>query len=220
MANVRVLGISSSPRASGNTAILVEECLRGAESIGEVETRYLSLRGKRISPCIACDKCNTDGVYCVLRDKMADVYDALIWSNAMVLGTPVYMQTLNAQMKAMLDRCRPIGRKLGNKLRFKIGGAIAVGAGRNHGQEYALSAIQDFFNIEGMASIGGFNGSTGLSGVALAPGRVLDDYVQSELYGNNSTMDNAFQYGRLLAACARAMVTGTGVFNPDQFIEG
>jgi hypothetical protein len=47
---MKILGLSCSPRKSGNTAILLEEALSGAQQEG-AETELFSVSGKDIRPC-------------------------------------------------------------------------------------------------------------------------------------------------------------------------
>ena len=214
MKKVRILGISSSPRAKSNTAILVNEALKGAASLGLVETKFISLRGKRIFPCTTCGRCPVEETYCILKDDMLEIYKSLIWADGMILGTPVYFQTLNAQMKIIMDRCRPLGRRLGHLLRFKIGGAITVGGGRNHGEEYAINAIQDFFNVSGMVTVGGVMGTTGVIGVANSEEKIHEDVISSSIYGDYKSEESAFLLGKLVATCTKVFIEGSEVINP------
>ena len=214
MKKIRILGISSSPRAKSNTAILVNEALKGAASLELVETKFVSLRGKHIFPCTACGRCPVEDTYCVIKDDMQEIYKALLWADGMILGTPVYFQTLNAQMKIIMDRCRPFGRRLGHLLRFKIGGAITVGGGRNHGEEYAINAIQDFFNVEGMVTVGGVMGTTGVIGVANSVEKIHDDVIHSNIYGKYKSEESAFLLGKLIATCTKVFKEGSAIINP------
>lgn len=215
MRKINILGISSSPRKKSNTEILVKEALRGALTIRNVDTKYISLRGKRLLPCIACNRCPVQDTYCALKDDMLEIYQSLIWADGIILGTPVYFQTLNAQMKIVMDRCRPLGRMLGNLLRYKVGGAIAVGGGRNHGQEYAINAIHDYFNILSMATVGGVKGSVGVMGLALSEGRIFEDIITSTYHGEYKIEESAYALGKLVAACAKVIFEGSNIISPD-----
>jgi len=150
---VKILGISGSPR-KGNTLELVEEALKAASEVAEVECKLITLRGK-LSPCIDCDKCpvNPPDKYCTISDKMDEIYPLLIEADGIIIGAPVYFGTVNAQTKAFMDRCRPLGRA-GGLLRFKVGGAIAVGACRHGGQEKTISAIVDYYILTGILPVG------------------------------------------------------------------
>jgi multimeric flavodoxin WrbA len=100
--NVRVLGIVGSPRRRGNTEILVEEVLRGAEEAG-AQVEKIILSELDIAPCRACDDCLLMGE-CTQDDDMALVLAKMEASEVWVLGTPVYWWGPTAQFKAFLDR--------------------------------------------------------------------------------------------------------------------
>ena len=51
----RVLGIVGSPRRGGNTDILVDEVLAGAEEVGALTGKVI-LSDLEIAPCRACDE--------------------------------------------------------------------------------------------------------------------------------------------------------------------
>jgi multimeric flavodoxin WrbA len=136
----RILGIVGSPREGGNTEQLMEHVLAAAREEG-AETLLFACAGKNIAPCQACDGCvKGSAEYCVLDDDMLDLYPRLIWADAVVFGTPVYMGTMTAQLKAIFDRTRPLWR-MDNALSKKVAAAIAVGDGRWGGQELAIQNI-------------------------------------------------------------------------------
>ena len=69
---MKVLGIFGSPRRGGNTELLLEEALKGAESAGaEVEHLYLS--DFTITPCKECHGCDNTG-NCIVLDDMGKIY--------------------------------------------------------------------------------------------------------------------------------------------------
>jgi hypothetical protein len=98
----RVLGIVGSPRRGGNTEILVDEVLRGAEEAGAQVDKVI-LSKLDIAPCRACDTCGKTGV-CVQRDDMLPLLEQMARSQVWVLGTPVYWWGPTAQLKVFIDR--------------------------------------------------------------------------------------------------------------------
>ncbi len=98
----RALGIVGSPRHGGNTEILVDEVLRGAEEAGAHAERVL-LSKLDVAPCQACDHCLSTGE-CAQRDDMPTLLEQMQRSQIWVLGTPVYWSGPTAQFKAFLDR--------------------------------------------------------------------------------------------------------------------
>ena len=105
MSNVshkRVLGIVGSPRRGGNTEVLVDEILRGAQEAG-AHVEKVVLVERSIAPCRGCDSCAETHV-CAQEDDMPALMDQMRQSDVWVLGTPVYWWGPSAQFKAFLDR--------------------------------------------------------------------------------------------------------------------
>jgi multimeric flavodoxin WrbA len=98
----RVFGIVGSPRKGGNTDLLISQVLEGAKS-ARAETGKIYLNDLRIRPCQSCGK-DPRPKFCLFDDGMKIVYDALQSYDAIVLGSPVYFDTVSAQTKLMIDR--------------------------------------------------------------------------------------------------------------------
>jgi len=99
---VRVLGVVGSPRRQGNTEILVDEVLAGAQAAG-AQTEKVILTELKIAPCRGCDTCQTTGK-CAQQDDMPALLDRMNRSQVWVLGTPIYWWGPTAQFKAFMDR--------------------------------------------------------------------------------------------------------------------
>jgi multimeric flavodoxin WrbA len=100
---VLILGIVGSPRKGKNTDTLVERVLQGAASRGaEIEKIYLN--DLSIRPCQACPR-ESQNQFCNLKDDMEIIYEKLERADGIVLGSPVYYETVTAQTKLMIDRC-------------------------------------------------------------------------------------------------------------------
>ena len=101
MEEIRITGIVGSPRLKKNTDALVQQALHGCRSKGaSVETIYLNKL--EIKPCQAHKV--QDGKGCNMRDGMDAVYDIFEATDGLVLGTPVYYNSVSSQMKLMIDR--------------------------------------------------------------------------------------------------------------------
>jgi multimeric flavodoxin WrbA len=100
--NNKVLGIIGSPRKGGNTEVLVDEVLSGAEKAGAKVTK-IALRDLSISPCKACNGCRQTGK-CVQDDDMATLIEYMEKNDVWVIGTPIYWWSVTAQVKAFIDR--------------------------------------------------------------------------------------------------------------------
>lgn len=162
---MKILGIVCSPRAGGNTEILVREALEYAKEEGEVE--LLTLSGKEIMPCIHCELCYDNGE-CYIKDDMVEIYQSLLEAEGIIVGSPVYFWSISAQAKLIIDRTYAL-RYPTQRLKGKVGGAIAV-AGRR-GQLEALTIINNFFLGQGMISAG-----LGVDGRGSKKGEIRDDF--------------------------------------------
>jgi multimeric flavodoxin WrbA len=142
---MKVVGISGSPRAGGNTEILVAEALDGARAKG-AEVELIALSGKDIRGCVAHPSCGKDGK-CLIDDDMQPIYAKLMAADAIIIGTPVYFGGMTSQTKAFLDRTYLLS-KMGKKLEGKVGGVIAVGGRAGH--EMTTASIMDFMALQGL----------------------------------------------------------------------
>lgn len=95
--------LSGSPRRGGNSDILCDQFILGADESGN-QTEKIFLRDKDINYCLACDTCQTNGGICNQADDMGEVLDKMIAADVIVMATPVYFYTMNAQMKTVIDR--------------------------------------------------------------------------------------------------------------------
>lgn len=115
---MKILVINGSPRAKGNSDLLCDEFIRGAEEAGN-QVEKISLREKEISPCRACYACFRTGS-CVQQDDMADLLQKAEEADMLVLASPTYFLTMSGQMKVMIDRLLPKWQDLGGKKAFVI----------------------------------------------------------------------------------------------------
>ena len=156
---MKVCGIVGSPKKKGNVDLLVSQVLKGAESEG-ARTQVVYLNDLSIRPCQSCGR-DPFPRYCLFDDDdMSVVYTVLESCDVIVLGSPVYFDTVSAQTKLMIDRCNclmPYVKQPDNTYRFerrlqkrKKGVFIAV-AGKNQEFDTILTTVKGFFywaNIE------------------------------------------------------------------------
>jgi multimeric flavodoxin WrbA len=153
-ASVKVLGLFGSPRRGGNTEILLEEALKGAEKEGaSVERLYLS--DFTISPCKECHGCDETGK-CVILDDMGKIYPKLLKADVVILASPIFFYGVTAWSKALIDRTQALwARKyllkdpsLGKEGKKRKGFFISVGATK--GQKVfdgAILTVKYFFDV-------------------------------------------------------------------------
>ena len=132
-----ILVLSGSPRRGGNTDYVCSVLVREFESMG-LEARFYRVADYRVEPCRSCRLCLSRGS-CVIDDDMTRLfYRELLDSKAIVVASPVYFNSVPAQLKAFIDRtwC------LRGRLRNKIGGVVVVG--RRYGHEQAVNTLLSF----------------------------------------------------------------------------
>ncbi len=99
---MKILGIMGSPRLKSNTDLLLEEALRGAQSLG-AEIEKIIVDKLDITPCREYYGCLKDG-NCVIRDDMDDIYPKLVAADGIIVASPIFFYGLSAQLKALVDR--------------------------------------------------------------------------------------------------------------------
>ncbi|NHJ14669.1 MAG: flavodoxin family protein [Candidatus Thorarchaeota archaeon] len=147
--NNRVLGIIGSPRKGGNTEILVDEVLAGAEEAGASITK-VALRDLKISPCRACDKCRRSGT-CHHDDDMAELLSLMKESNVWVLGTPIYWWGPTAQVKAFVDRWYGADQRIFQGKQIVL--TIPMGGGDKYYARHTIGMFEDICNYLGMTPL-------------------------------------------------------------------
>lgn len=98
----KVLILSGSPRKNGNSDILCDEFMKGAIEGGN-EVEKIRVAEKKIGFCMGCYACEPTGV-CAIKDDMAEVLQKMIDADVIVLASPVYFYSVDAQLKALIDR--------------------------------------------------------------------------------------------------------------------
>ena len=106
-----ILILSASPRKNGNSDILCQQFMKGAEDAGN-QVELISLYDKNIGFCRACYACFKTGK-CVLKDDMAEILEKIQAADVLVVATPTYFLTMNGKLKNTIDRFLPKWQDLG-----------------------------------------------------------------------------------------------------------
>lgn len=108
-----VVVLSASPRKGGNSDLLCDMFLRGAEEAGH-SVEKIFLRDHTIQYCTGCGVCNTTH-HCVQKDGMEEILRKMVEADVIVMATPVYFYSMDAQMKTLIDRTVPRYTEISNK---------------------------------------------------------------------------------------------------------
>ena len=108
-----ILVISASPRKGGNSDVLCDEFIKGAQQAGH-KVEKIFLRNFKVNYCTGCGVCNSTHK-CVQKDDMAEIMDKMVNADVIVFATPVYFYTMDAQLKTLIDRTVPRYTEMVNK---------------------------------------------------------------------------------------------------------
>lgn len=149
-----VLGIMGSPRIKGNTDLLLDEALRGAQSEG-AEVEKIIADKLKLAPCREYYGCLKDG-NCVIRDDMDDIYPKLLGTDVVIIASPMFFYGLTGQLKALIDRCQALWvrkhvLKQTPSVEARRGAFIAVGATRGDKLfDGSILTVRYFFSAIGV----------------------------------------------------------------------
>ena len=107
---MKVLALNSSPRGEGQskTCNMLNQLVLGMRDAG-AEVEVVELRKKTIKNCSGCFTCwtKTPGL-CIHKDDMTgELFPKFIDSDLVVYASPLYHYTVNATMKAFIERTLP-----------------------------------------------------------------------------------------------------------------
>lgn len=150
---MKACGIIGSPKKKGNVDLLVSQVLKGARSQG-AKTHKIYLNDMHIKPCQSCGV-DPYPKYCLFDDDMKVVYEALQSCDVIVLGSPVYFDTVSSQTKLMIDRSncllpyvkRPNGTYgFERRIKKRKKGVFIAVAGTDQEFNTILTTVKGFFN--------------------------------------------------------------------------
>jgi multimeric flavodoxin WrbA len=150
---MHICGLVGSPNKRGNVDLLVSQVLEGARSRGaEIEKTYLN--DLKIRPCQSCGE-DPYPKYCFFEDDMGRIYQLLQSCDAVVLGSPVYFDTVSAQVKLMIDRTNCLmaytqrpngGSSFTRRMTKRKKGVFIAVAGEAQEFETILTTVKGFFH--------------------------------------------------------------------------
>lgn len=184
-----ILVFKGSPRQNGNSSILADKAAEGARLAG-ASVEDFSLHNMDIRPCDACDTCQETGV-CILMDDMQPLYEKLRKADGILIASPIYWFTINAQTKLFIDRWYALESPEGSALKGKQFGFLLTYGDSDPYSSGAINAIRTFQDM--MRYLGG-NIAGIVYGSATDPGEAAR---QSEL------MEHAYELGQKLGADER-----------------
>ena len=138
---MKIISLVGSPHGlKGNTARLLSHVLEGAKVEG-AKTETIVLAGTNVLPCLACDTCHRKGK-CPQKDEFESIKAKIFESDGIVLGSPNYIYSVSAQLKAFMDRCCGVVHCMG--FEGKYGASVVTSGG---GDEEPIARFMNHFLI-------------------------------------------------------------------------
>jgi multimeric flavodoxin WrbA len=135
---MKIVGLSFSPRPDGNTMILLDQVLKGAQH-ENADVDIVSIAGKNIQPCDGCNSCRHTGTCHIQDDDVPAILEKMLAADGLVFGTPVYFYNMTGQAKSVIDRTFSLNQPDRN-LANKVGGVVALA-----GSLGLVDALKDFY---------------------------------------------------------------------------
>ena len=140
---MKVLMLSGSPKAKGNTALALAEMEKVFLAEG-IEVVTVQVGNQAVRGCIACGGCGKTGK-CVFDDVVNEIAPIFREADGLVVGSPVYYASANATLVAVLDR---LFYSTGFDKTMKVGASIVVA--RRGGCSATFDELNKYFTISGM----------------------------------------------------------------------
>jgi len=104
---MKAVFINGSPRKNWNTHKLMTQAAQGAKDAG-AEIEFFDLYDLQFTGCRSCFACKVKGSktasVCPYPDGLKPVMDAIREADVLVLGTPVYLGQMSAQLNLFWER--------------------------------------------------------------------------------------------------------------------
>ena len=153
---MKIIAIHGSPRTIRSTSRrLASLVLEGAAEAG-AETEIVDLADMRVTPCTACEGCSFNGI-CVYDDDVPALVALMKEADAIVFGSPVYIDNVTGQMKVFFDR-------LADAIHYQVlAGKFGCSVATTHksGGDDAVAYQNHVLNYLGVLNVGGISVATG-----------------------------------------------------------
>jgi len=150
---MKVVGINGSPRANGNTSIIIKTVFAELEKEG-IETELIQLGGSVIPGCKDCGACvSTRNGRCIMdHDVINEIITKSAQADGIILGSPLYYAGITPEMKAFIERVGRVCAANNNFFKHKLGAAIMPV--RRGGAIYAFDTMNHFLHYMQMYIVG------------------------------------------------------------------
>lgn len=205
MEQIKLLGIIGSPRINSNSKIMLEEAIKGFQSVIKPDLTIIDISNKKINHCIACNRCK-ENKECIFNDDFNKIYQIWIKAEALIYSTPVYHASIPSKLKALIDRIGHVSFASYNRnlpRLCKVGGVLAQGTSRYGGQELAIQFLINHLLIMNCIPVSGDTPESYLG----VPGK-SPNWEKGSIIEDKITLKTARNLGKRVAEVALIVKAG------------
>lgn len=102
----KIVVVNAGPRLNFNTATLLDNAAKGAESKGAAIERFDLYKLEKYTGCISCFGCkkNANKGHCIVKDGLTKVLDSIREADGLIIGSPNYLSEVSAAFRALYER--------------------------------------------------------------------------------------------------------------------
>ncbi len=145
---MKIVVINGSPRKNGATAKILKKIQQKLECKPDVSISYYYLEEYSLQNCTGCLSCYARGV-CHLKDDLESINREVAKSDALIIGSPVYVSNVPGTLKKYIDRGHfVLEQSLNGKYTYSITTYEIGGSGD------VINILNKLFRISGGISLG------------------------------------------------------------------
>ena len=211
---MKTILINGSPRQNWNTAQLLREARRGAESVGD-ETEYVDLYQLNFSGCRSCLACKRKGVAepcrCYWRDELTPVLTSVWQADRLIVGSPIYFGQPSGGLRSFLERLVFPALSYNDysglyRGRVDVDVFLTMNAGLPYYQQAYAQKMEEYF-----APLRLLNGSLRI--IPVCDTLQVTDYSKYDMAGFSAAQKQAVHETEFPAMLAQAFQVGAGRFD-------
>ncbi|MBP5622474.1 MAG: flavodoxin family protein [Thermoguttaceae bacterium] len=208
---MKTIIVNGSPRKNWNTAQLLKEAKKGAESVG-AEVEYVDLADLKFSGCRSCLACKRAGVEepckCYWKDDLAPLLEIICAADKLIVGAPIYFGEPSGIFRCFVERLFFIlltynGLSSQFKGKIDVDVFLTMNVDDDFYRENYEAKMRDYF-----APMGLLNGQTRIFPVCDT--LQVDDYSKYEMGGFSEEHKKAKREADFPAALNQAFNVGAG----------
>ena len=146
---MKVVAFNGSPKANGNTNQALEMVGEALKKEG-IDFEIIHVGNKIIAGCVGCGMCfkNKDEKCILPGEHVNEWIQKMKEADGILFGSPVYFASMNATLKAFMDRAFYVGTSNNGLFRHKVGAAVI--AVRRTGGIPAYNEINNYLTYSEM----------------------------------------------------------------------